>query len=72
MSPFSILFFIFGTLVLILGIYMYRGNELKAISWKAAFKGVNKAGWKNIGKWTIIASIIIYIIAIIGWIFNFE
>lgn len=72
MNGFSILFFIFATCVLLTGIYMYTGHELKMISWKAAFKGVNKSGWKNIGKWTMIASLLIYIIAIIGLIFNFE
>ena len=72
MNGFSILFFIFATCVLLTGLYMYTGHELKVISWKAAFKGVKKEGWINIGKWTMIVSIFIYIIAIIGWIFNFE
>jgi len=51
---------------------MFRGNELKIISWKAAFKGLNKSGWKNIGKWTMIVSIIPFILAILGIIFDFE
>ena len=34
MNGFSILFFIFATCVLLVGIYMYTGHEFKAISWK--------------------------------------
>ena len=72
MNGFSVLFFIFATCVLLVGIYMYTGHEFKAISWKAAFKGIKKDGWKNVGKWTMITSILIYIIAILGLIFHFE
>jgi len=71
MSSFAILFFIFATCVLLAGIYMYTGHKIEMIAWKAAFKDLKKDGWKNVGKWTMISSIIIYIIAIIGWIFNF-
>ena len=35
-------------------------------------KGLNKDGWKNVGKWTMITSIIPFILAILGIIFNFE
>ena len=66
MNGFSILFFRFGLSVLLVGFYMYTGHELKVISWKAAFKGLNKSGWKKVGKYTMIASIFIFIIAIIG------
>lgn len=71
MNGFSILMFIFAICVLLVGIYMFTGHELKIISWKAAFIGLTKSGWKNVGKWTMITSILIFIIAIIGWIFNF-
>ena len=64
--------FIFGGCVLLVGLYMYTGHELKVISWKAAFKGLNIEGWKKVGKYTMITSILIYILAIIGWIFNFS
>lgn len=70
MSGFSILMFIFAICVLLAGLYMYTGRELSLVSWKAPFKGIGKSGWKNIGKWTMISSIFIFIIAIIGWIFN--
>ncbi len=72
MSGFSILMFIFATAVLLVGLYMFTGHELKMISWKAAFKGLTISGWKKVGKYTMITSIFIYILAIIGWIFNFE
>ena len=72
MGGFSILFLIFGTCVLLMGFYMYRGHALKIIAWRAAFKGLTKDGWINVGKWTMISSILIYIIAILGIIFNFN
>ena len=71
MSSFAILFFIFATCVLLAGLYMYTGHKIEMLAWKAAFKSLDKDGWKNVGKWTMISSIIIYIIAIIGWLFNF-
>ena len=72
MNGFSILMIIFGICILLAGLYMFNGKELKIISWKAAFKGLNKSEWKSIGKWTIIISIIPFILAIFGIIFNFE
>ena len=70
MSNFAILMFIFGFAVTIVGIYMFMGNELKAISWKAAFHNLDKKGWKNVGKWTIFASLVIYLVGFIAFIFN--
>ena len=70
MNGFSILMIIFAMCVLFVGLYMFNGHELKIISWKAAFKGLDKNGWKNVGKWTIITSILIFIIAMIGCFFN--
>lgn len=72
MSNFSILMFIFATCVLLVGIYMFTGHKLGVIAWKAAFKGLDIEGWKKVGKYTMITSIFIYILAIIGWIFNFS
>ncbi len=72
MNGFSILMLIYGICILLVGLFMYGGNELKIISWKAAFKGLNKSGWKNVGKWTMIVSLIPFILAILGIIFNFE
>lgn len=72
MSGFGILMFIFGMAILFVGLYMYGGNELKIISWKAAFKGLNKSDWKNVGKWTMIVSILPLILALLGIVFHFE
>ncbi len=51
---------------------MYKGHKVEMLAWKAAFKGLTKEGWKNVGKWTMISSIIPFILAILGIIFNFE
>ena len=66
MNGFSILMFIFASSVLLTGLYMYTGHKIEMLAWKAAFKSLDKNGWKNVGKWTMISSIIIYIIAVIG------
>jgi hypothetical protein len=66
MNGFSILFFIFGTCTLLVGLYMFTGHKLEIMTYRAAFKNLNKSEWKNIGKWTMIVSIFIYIIAIVG------
>ena len=66
MNGFSILFFIFATITLLVGLYMFTGHKLEIMTYRAAFKNLNKDEWKNIGKWTMIVSIFIYIIAIIG------
>ena len=72
MSGFSILFLIFGTCVLLIGLYMYTGHKVDMLTYRAAFKNLSIDEWKNIGKWTMISSIIIYVIAILGIIFKFE
>ena len=66
MSGFGILFLIFGTCVLLVGLYMYTGHPLKVIEWRAAFKNMTKEKWINVGKWTMITSVIPFILAIIG------
>ena len=71
MNGFSTLMFIFATCVLLMGLYMYRGHKVGMLEWRAAFKNLNKDEWKNIGKWTMISSIFIFLLAIIGYIFNF-
>ncbi len=71
MNGFSILFFIFATLVLLVGIYMYTGHKVELLTGRATFQNLKKDEWKNIGKWTIVVSLFIYLIAILGIIFNF-
>ena len=71
MSGFGILFLIFGTCTLLVGFYMFRGHKLEILTWKAPYKNLNIDQWKNIGKWTMITSIFIFVLAIVGLIFNF-
>ena len=66
----SILFFIFATLVLLVGFYMFKGNKISIMTGRVSFQNLNKNEWKNIGKWTMLSSILLYIIAIIGYIFK--
>ena len=70
MNGFPILMFIFGGCTLLVGLYMYTGHPLKVIAWKAAFKHLTKEGWKNVGKWTMVSSIFIFLIGIIGLFLN--
>ena len=70
MSGFVILFLIFGVCVLLVGLYMYTGHKLNVIAWKAAFKGLTIDGWKKVGKYTMLSSIIIFVIALLGIIFR--
>lgn len=70
MNGFSILMTIFATCVLLVGLYAFTGHELGIFTMRPAFKNLKKEDWKNIGKWTIISSIFIYLIAILGLIFN--
>lgn len=70
MYGFSILMLIFGICVLLVGLYMFTGHKLEMIAWKAAFKNLDKSGWKNVGFWTMISSIIIFLLALLGFIFK--
>ena len=45
---------------------MFTGHKLGIMTYRAAFKNLSKEEWKNIGKWTMISSILIYVIAILG------
>ena len=71
MSGFGILFLIFGICTLLVGFYMFTGHKLDILTWRAAYKNLNESDWKNIGKWTMITSIFIFALAIVGLIFNF-
>lgn len=71
MSGFGILFLIFGACTLLVGLYMFRGHKLDMLTWRAAYKNLDIDQWKNIGKWTMITSIFIFALAVVGLIFNF-
>ncbi len=70
MNGFSILFIIFGFLVFLTGLYMFTGHKLEIMTMRAAYRNLNKSDWKNIGKWTMFASVFIFAIAILGFVFN--
>ena len=71
MNGFSILFFIFGIMILVAGLILYTGHKDEVLLWKVYdVKKLPQSELKNIGKWTMISSIIPFIIAIIGVIFK--
>ena len=72
MSNVGILMLIVATCILLVGLYMFTGHKLGIISWKAAFKNLTKEDWKNVGKWTMISSLLFYLIGIVAIIFNWE
>ncbi|MBR3162392.1 MAG: hypothetical protein IKF19_06655 [Bacilli bacterium] len=67
MNGFSCLMLIFSFLIFIAGLYLYTGHKNEVLLWKVPdIKKFTKEETKNVGKWTIIASIIPLILAIIG------
>ena len=66
MNGLSILMFIFGTCVFLIGLYMFTGHKLGIMEYRVAFRNLKKEQWVNIGKWTMISSSIIFLIGIIG------
>lgn len=65
----GILFIIFGFLVFLCGLYLFTGHKNEVLLWKVHdIKNFTIEQTKNVGKWTIIASIIILIIGIIMYI----
>ena len=72
MSGFGILMLIFGLALLLTGLYMYTGHKLDILTWRVAFRNLSIDEWKKIGKYTIIVSVFVFILGIIGIIFNFQ
>lgn len=72
MNGLSILMTIFGISLLLFGLYIYTGHDVSKLFIRAQFKNLNKGEWKNIGKWTMIVSIIPFVIALIACIFNIK
>ncbi len=70
MNGFSILFLIFGSILFLTGLYMFTGHKLGIVTERPAFKNATKSDWKNIGKWTMIVSIVILIISLVVYLFN--
>ena len=71
MNGFSILMFIFASSVLLIGLHMFTGHKIGILTERPEFKNLKKDEWKNIGKWTIVSSLFIYMIAILCFIFNY-
>ena len=64
MSGFSILMIIFGIAILLTGLYMYTGHKLGIMTYRAAFRNLKVSEWKNIGKWTMVSSLVPIVLAI--------
>ena len=71
MNGFSCLMLIFGILVFLCGLYLYTGHKSELLLWKNHnVKNMKIEEVKNVGKWTMISSIIPIIISIIVFVFN--
>ncbi len=72
MSGFGIFFIIFGVCVLLTGLYAFTGHSIDIMTLRPGFRNLKKKDWIRIGKWTMIVSVFIILIGILGIIFNFE
>ena len=63
---------IFSIATFLTGLYMFTGHKLGIFELRPAFKNLTIEDWKKIGKYTMIVSIFICMLGIIGIIFNFE
>ena len=66
LNSLAILMFIFASCVLLVGLYMYKGHKLSIMEWRVGFRNLSKDEWINIGKWTMISSIFIFLFAIVA------
>lgn len=72
MPGFSVLFFIFGITVFLAGLYLYTGHDSTMLLWRDHKEKHSKSELKHIGRWTMISSLILVILAILGIIFKWE
>ena len=72
MVPFSIFMIIFGLLIFIAGLYIYNGHNSELLLWKGYNKNATKEELKNTGMWVMISSLVPFVLAILGIVFNFE
>lgn len=72
MVPFSIFMIIFGILIFLAGLYIYKGHNSELLLWKGYNKNATKEELKNTGMWVMISSIVPFVLAILGIVFNFE
>ena len=65
----SILMLIFAILIFLCGLYLFTGHKNELLLWKVHdIKKFTIKETKNVGKWTMIASIIPFIIAVLGYL----
>ncbi len=68
MNGFSCLMLIFSILVFLSGLYIYTGHKNEVLLWRVHdLSKITKSELQNIGKWTMITSIIPFIFFIIGF-----
>ena len=72
MSGFGILMIIFSISLFLMGLYMFTGHKLDVLTGKPSFKNLTIVEWKIIGKYTMIISVFVLMLGIIGIVFNFE
>lgn len=73
MYGFSILMIIFAILIFLAGLYLFTGHKSELLLWKVHdIKRFTIAETKNVGKWTMITSLIPLILSILGFIFKWE
>lgn len=70
MSGFGLFMLIFGGCVFLTGLYAFTGHSIGILTERPAFKNLKKEEWKNIGKWTMIVSLFILLVGILGIVFN--
>ena len=66
MNGLTILMFIFAFLIFLAGLYIYTGHNSELLIWKGYKKNATKEELRNIGKWTMLTSILPIIVGIIG------
>ena len=72
MNGFSLLMFIFSVLVFIAGVVLITGHKDELLLWKVHnVKALPKRDVRNIGKWTIITSIIIMALSWLIYLLDF-
>ena len=72
MVPFSIFMILFGILIFLAGLYIYKGHNSELLLWKGYNKNATKEELKNTGMWVMISSLVPFVLAILGIVFNFE
>ncbi len=72
MYGFSILMLIFGILIFLAGLWLFTGHKNEVLLWKVPdIKKFTIEETKNVGKWTMIVSLIPLLLALIGYLFKF-